>query len=232
MSILIPSGKKLIIKTKDNIKGSNTSKNYLSNIQNVDLVLEEDLILTLKSHFGPIVDISSTAGLQLVTEFAGAVFKKQIGTTFKELGFQIWKKTDPLTFSVTVGLYMKSNAQYDVWKPALDLIKLPLPDDAGENKDGVGLIPPGPSILENVGIVGKKFEVKGSKPALHIQVGNVVVQPAFITAVEPVFSKETDQYDFPIWCKLKLDITSLYIATTNMIDDNWGIYEGSGIAKQ
>lgn len=208
--ISIPKGKKVIIQDMKGVKGN--SRTYLSALNGVDLVLEEDITLSLNSTFSSVTNSSSKKGLKFLTQLTRDLTGFNVGTDFKELGYRMWEKTDPLQVSITIGLYMKTNARTDVFEPMKALLNLPLPTEASGNQ-GFGLIAPGPSILQALGKTSK-----GSQPLLNIEIGNIKIFPAVVTKAEPTINKETDQNDYNISVKVRLDIQTVYTATTNMID--------------
>ena len=212
MAIIIPAGKLVKIKTISDIKGNNRTP-YPS-LASTNLVLEEDVTLNLSTRYAPVVDVSSNVGLKVFSQLTRELAGFQVGTDFKELGFQLWEKTEPLSLSISIGLYMKSDAASEVWNPTKELIKIPLPTEL-KGKAGFGLKAPGPTVLQALGVS------KQSKDLLLIQIGKMIIYPAIITRVEPTVNKETDQYNNPISTKLRIDIQTIYTATTNLIDDDW-----------
>jgi hypothetical protein len=209
--IKIPKGKKVIFKENGDT------------ITTADLILEEDVTFTLNSSFESLVGGGATKFLTviggLLKDFTGYGFSGQ----FKELGFQIWTRTDPIGVSFQVSLYMKTNAFTDVVVPAKALMKLPLPydtsQDAGGDGQGFGLIAPGPT-LTAVFTQGQDASI-GKK--ISVDIGTVRLPLVVVKKVEPTVSKETDQNGHPIWIKLRIDVDSLFTATANMIDNQFWV---------
>lgn len=203
--MIIPRGKKVTF----HLNGS-----LLPGTESADMLLEEDITLSLNSQFGDLVSggapnaIGALGGM--VRDLTGFGFSGQ----FKQLGFQIWQKTDPLQVSITLGFNMKTNAYDDVVRPTKALVKLPLPDDGAAGDNGLGLIPPGPSILE---AFGENNQTQSGKN-IHCRIGFVRLPGIIVTGAEPTFSKETDQNGYPIYAKVRLDIRTVFTATTNLID--------------
>ena len=217
MGVVIPKGKTMRISTLQSVKGEdiNSRTRLLSNI---DLVLEDDVQLTFNTNYKEVVNSSSNTGLSFISQLTKEFkpFGLEVGSDFKELGFKMWEKTDPVSFGATVGLYMKTDAKADVFDPMKELIKLTLPTDLGSSENpGVGLRAPGPTILEALGVT------KSSKDLLFIEIGNILLYPAVITKAEPTINTETDNLDYNISAKIRLDIQTIYTATTNLID-KWG----------
>ncbi len=200
--------------------------------QGVSLTLDSELSLSLKSDFSALMGNKANAFLSVISGAVRDTTGFGLSGQFKELGFKMWTGTDPVQFAFTVLLNMKHSAKTDVWDPAKILMKLPLPMEAqGTNNSGgtggFGLLAPGPSILTAAGF-DTKFGAKYSFRCGAFYLSNVVVEK-----VEPSFSTEVDDAGYPTWCSLTIDVTSLFTATTRMIDDfgfvnqngeNW-IYE-------
>lgn len=210
MAIVIPTGKLVQIRTIADVKGN--FETTLASLADTPLVLEEDVTLNINTKYAPVVGVSTNVGLKVFSQLTRELTGFQVGTDFKELGFQLWESTEPLSVSITVGLYMKTNAQTEVWQPAKELMKIALPEEL-KGSAGFGLKAPGPTVLQALGIN------KQSKDLLVIRIGNMKLYPAVITRVEPTISKETDQFNNPIWVKLRLDIQTIFTATTNLIDE-------------
>jgi len=184
-------------------------------IPNTPLLLEEDLTITLNSEFSPLFGGAGSASMTafggLIGSFTGFEFSGQ----FKQFGFQTWTKTDPASFSLMFTLHMKTNAKKDVLDPAKVLMKLPLPDDvSARNNNNYGrLIAPGPTIMD--ALSDKTYE---NSRKSSCKIGPFNFPDVVIKRVEPTFSHITDDNQIPIWCKLKVDVQSVYTATSNLID--------------
>lgn len=217
--MVIPKGKKIRITRIQDMKTTNRNSIIQSPIAGLpELLIEEDITLNITSNFEPIVSGDTKIGALFFSQIAGSV-GINVGSNFKELGFQVWKGTQPLKFSATVGLYMKTDAKVDVFDPMKTLTKIILPEDLSQRTTGnrgFGLKAPGPTILENFGVSND------AKRALFIQIGNIYLFPAIITGAEPTINKEVDQLGYNISAKVRLDIETLYTPTTNLIDQ-WGI---------
>jgi hypothetical protein len=190
-------------------------------LEGIDLILEEDLQLTLNSNFDSIIGSGANTGVVALGSFLRDVSGFGFSGQFKQFGFQQWKGTDPLSLSMTIGLYMKTNALKDVVRPAKELMKLPLPY---EDEGSVGLVAPGPSILQAFG----EDEENGTKTAgkrIRIRVGFVNLRNVIVKQAEPIFSNECDSNGYPIWAKIKLDVTTIFTATAGLIDE-FGYNEG------
>jgi hypothetical protein len=232
--MVVSAGQQVIIMTGDNRLSifddfNSRQKNPLDRIQEVPLILNSDVAISLSSTFSPYL-----AGMDVAKGVSGllssiTILRDFIGSgSFKQMGLQTWQSTEPIGLNLEVRLAMQTNAKREVYDPALLLMKLPLPTLAG-SKTG-GLIPPGPTIFSAieetianvtdgaVQRVGGDFFSRGQRYGLYI--GHTIYLPSVvIKKVVPVFSSKTDENDYPIWCTLSMDIDSIYTATQEDIDN-------------
>jgi len=216
----IPKGKevKIAVNGKGIFEGlSNSPK----------MTLYSDLTLTLRSQFSPLLgDQSSSARtlLGVVGQLSRDVLGFGFSGQFKEQGYQVWTSTDPIRFSIEVMFHMKTSAKNDVFYPSQALMKLPLPYTS---EKGIGLTAPGPSIAEAMGTT-TQYGTRYSFRCGVFYLPNVIVE-----AVEPTMSSETDSEGYPIWCQLKIDISSIFTATQNEINlFGYGESKGYGTSSQ
>jgi hypothetical protein len=197
--MIIPAGKTIVIKENSKVPDE---------LMGIDIVLNEPLTLSLSSSFSDLVGGETSSAITALAGIAKDLLNFNIPTSFKQFGLQVWNKTDPVSFSVMVELNMKTNAYTDVYMPALRLMKLPLP---GEDANG-GLIAPGPTVMQAMGMYShaKTYSIK---------IGNMLFVPVVFQKVEPTVSLDTDTLGYPIWIILKIDVKSIYTATTNALDD-------------
>jgi len=200
--VIVPRGKKVEI---------SVDAAPLAGTEGVELLLDEPLTLKFQSQFQDLISGGAPDAINVLgsvmRDVAGFGFSGQ----FKQFGFQVWKKTEPLVASITIALNMKTNAYDDVVAPALALVKLPLPT---EGERAGNLIPPGPSVLEAFG------DNSGSRGRrMTVRLGFVTLQNVIVDSAEPTFSKECDQNGYPIWGKVVLNIRTIFTATTQMVDD-------------
>lgn len=230
--MVIPRGKKLLImheSGKDLFDWYNDNNtNSPNQIQRVPFLLDNDVSINLSSQFsqflgdtGVVPQISALFGsIKAVRNFFGS-------GQFKQMGLQTWQKTDPVSLSLEVTLNMRTDAKKDVYDPAKLLMKLPLPSTASSGTGG--LIPPGPTIwstIQDTFSNSKKNRDSSSNDLFDrgyifsIQIGKTIwLDQVIFKKVVPVFSLETDTNDYPISCKLSLDIDSIFTATTEMVDE-------------
>lgn len=186
-------------------------------LEDRQMILEEDLTLSLSSNFEQLVGGGSNRGISalgnVVRDFTGFGFSGQ----FKQLGFKTWTGTQPLSSSFSVGFYMRNNARRDVWEPARALMKLPLPE---ESDNGIGLVAPGPSLIQALDDDGEPSdEQQTAGRRISCRIGFVRLPSVIISRAQPIFSSEVDTNGYPIWARIQLDISTIFTATTGLIDE-------------
>jgi len=198
----IPRGKRVII-----------ARNGKDILPNKLLTIDTEVTLSLQSHFESL--LNSTGVNKTATLLSGIVQSTSgltISSAFKEIGYQIWTGTDPLTFAFTTTLNMRTSGLIDVVAPSITLMKLVLPKEATSGK-GFGLEAPGPTILD--AISGKaRFSNKYS-----FRCGIVYLPNIIITKAEPTYSDDLDSAGYPIWCTMQMEVSSVFVATDKLIDN-------------
>lgn len=208
-AIVVPQGKTLSL-----YRGRNP-------ITNVPLILEEDITLSLSSSFRPLVS-GGNIKIDIAGGIAADIFGEEFGfsSQFKEFGYQVWERTDPLSFNATVTFHMgmlgEWNGRTEVYSPAIALSKLPLPtigqavlNNSIENLKSPG--PPATSLLE-VGYGGNYVPIS-------LQIANIIyISHIVVLKAEPTFSNETDENGNPVWASVNLDIQSVETATAEMLE--------------
>lgn len=200
------------------------------------LILGEDLVLNVDSTYSPIMNASAGIGTSLVSKFlspiVGQVFRgatsgTTAGGSFAAQSVHVWESTSPLSFSVTVALYMDYNAGKQVMKPTRDLMKIVVPTI----EDGF-LLPPGPSASLAMAKAAEAMGLEGASKAItaiakantkfttyKIAIGNYLyLDSVIVTRAEPILSSDTDNEGNPIWAKVRLDIQTTTACTKQMID--------------
>lgn len=199
--ITIPKGKRLYLtKGKREVTGD------------IPIILEEEITLDLSSTFEPLYGGQGSKIVDILGKISKDIFNIGFSSKFKQLGFQVWTSTNPISFSATIGFYMGSQGYYDakreVYDPMYALMALPLPS---ENRGG-NLIAPGPSLLSLLN------EEKTNYEKLRCQIGNIIeIDNVLVERAEPTFASETDDKDYPIWGKIQLTIKSVEIATVELL---------------
>ena len=62
----------------------------------------------------------------------------------------------------------------------------------------------------------------GKYKNIHCYIGNFRIKNIVITRVIPTFSKNTDQYGYPIWASVEVSFSTIFSATVEMLDDMIG----------
>jgi hypothetical protein len=196
--------------------------------------LLEDYTITLSSEFGQLVD---SGGNDAFTVLGGALKSLTAGkfgfsSQFKQMGFKIWKGTNPIQIQFSLEFHYTYNAREEVVVPVKRLCRLPLP---GEGLGG-NLIPPGPSILEAIsGTKASNTPPSSDTPAqldpeideegtrstadtyVNIQVGGMLFMGCVVESAEPTFSKYVDENNAPIYARVAITASTMYTATKESI---------------
>ena len=204
--MVIPAGKKVKIR-ENGIDIFEKAK-----LTGVEMILDNEVTLSLSSTFDELLNFNTNKMMIAGTSLFQAITGKVLSTQFKEMGYRMWTKTDPIKFSVTSTFNMTYSGKKEVLEPMQVLMKLPLPSQKDDGK-GIGLLPPGPSILTAMNNDSGQFDRRYSFRSGIFYLESVVIEKA-----EPTFSAETDSEGFPIWGTIQLDISSLFTATTQDID--------------
>jgi len=188
------------------------------------MTLDSEVTISFHSDFAPVLGDSGAKWMTLVSTASQAIGHGSFTGQFKEMGFKIWTGTSPAQFSFDTTFNMKTSALEDVMKPAAKLINICLPregsiqslsDAAAKGIDSeIGLIAPGPSLLAILDSNGKY----GAAETYSIRIGAFYLPSILIESVEPTYSSDVDEDGFPIWCTLKVTVSSLYTATQEMVN--------------
>lgn len=201
----IPSGKIVTIKSK--------SGNIFDSIEvSPIMTIDTEITINLQSQFESLIGNTTQKILSGASAAIYAWSGKSLGTQFKAMGYKYWTGTNPVEFSFSTTFHMKTSGKKDVLDPAKVLMRLALPTEAN-TEEGFGLIAPGPSVLDALG-VETQFGEKYSFRCGSFYLPSVVFEKA-----EPTWSSEVDDEGYPIWCTVQVDLTSIYTATTQMIGD-------------
>lgn len=209
----------MIARTGDRVEIYHIENSKVKLVNKV-LYLDNDFTISLSSTFQELVcnegNVMFNEITKLISKAIGG-WSYSLGTSYKQFGLQVWQKTDPLSFNFTVSLHRITNSYLDVFVPARELMKIPLPIDMSNNKEGkrgIGLYPPGPNAVEVLS-EGKYF---GSGTLYKIKIGQLSFYPVIIKKVEPTFSLDIDDTGYPVKCTLSIDAQGIYVATTTDID--------------
>jgi hypothetical protein len=199
--------------------------------------LLEDYTISLNSEFGQLIDSGSNDAFTVLGGALKSLSGSRFGfsSQFKQMGFQIWKGTQPIQLQFSLEFHYTYDAHAEVVVPIRRLCRLPLPGDGLAGN----LIPPGPSVLE--AIAGTKasntppgsdtppnqdpdVDEEGTKSTadtyVNVRAGNMLFMGCIVTSAEPTFSKYVDENDAPIYGRVALNIITMYSATKESLD-NW-----------
>ena len=195
--------------------------------------LLEDFTISLNSEFGQLLDSGSSNSATVLGGVLKSLSNGRFGFsgTFKHMGFQIWKGTDPIQLQFSLEFHYTYSGYEEVVAPIRRLCKIPLP---GEGIGG-NLIPPGPSVLEAIGgPSSSNVSPSGDAPApedideegtrksadtyVNISVGGMDFEGCILKQAEPTFSKYVDEEDHPIYGRVAITAITMYTATKENID--------------
>ena len=180
--------------------------------KSISAALEEDINLGLSSSFSRLIDEGNNKILTVLGGALKTVSGGNLGGSgqIKQAGYQIWTSTDPITINLTLGFYRKTNAMQDISDSVRTLLKLPLPGE----KAGL-LVPPGPSIIEALGI---EPQAKGVDSYVNLEIGGVVIPRCILTKADPNYSKYQDSSGYPIYVRVSCSFQTMYSGTKEMVD--------------
>ena len=237
--MFIPAGKKIYLTSGGSyyLDAALASGSYPGFVK-IPMYLGEDLQLKTSSQYAqPFQSMQEGAvNLGLATQTASALLgaganklgidsvgkmaSKFSNTTFQNQNsaFQIWKYSDPLSFSFTVKFYMGIADYYDakleVYYPTLRLMEIVLPEIVSGSKL---MVAPGPTITDFVNSF-KENKIESYGESFSVFIGNVVkLQDIIIKDVEATFNHEVDSAGYPISSTVRISIETQKVGTRNMI---------------
>lgn len=180
--------------------------------------LEEDITLRFGSEYQQLVNmevnkawVAITSAANVGIQSAGLDKFTLPSAGYKQLGFQQWSGSKPVSFRCAIALHVeKFGAWKDVVEKSKKIMKMGVPT-AGE---GGKLIAPGPSAI-GVFLKDNKYANRGK---LTIRIGALHFYGCIIKAVEPTISQQTDILGNPIWIKLNIECETLYTVNSEIID--------------
>ncbi|MGL5913592.1 MAG: hypothetical protein ACRCZB_05450 [Bacteroidales bacterium] len=195
-------------------KGSKVVISHLPSKENSSITgcLAEDFVLNMSSSFTQLID---SGGHKALTVLGGALSTATGGTLggsgqIKQAGFQIWERTDPITISLQLEFHRKVNASKELRSIVQTLLSLPLP---AEKLGGI-LVPPGPSIIEALGI---EPTAKGADSYVNLTIGGIDLPRCLMTGAEPSYSKYQDESGYPIFVRVACSFKTMYSGTKSMV---------------
>ena len=221
--ILLPAGSKVVITDRGGtgIAGG---------------ALLEEYTLTLSSEFGTLVDGGGSTAFDMLGGALKSLSGNRFGfsSQFKQMGFQVWKGTQPIQLQFSLEFHYTYNAREEVVIPIRRLVALPLP---GEGLGG-NLIPPGPSVIEAIAGTNQSNTPPSNNAAVlensedagavgldsyvNITIGGMVFLGCIVTHAEPTFSKFVDENNCPIYGRVAITATTMYSATKDTVKDAMG----------
>ena len=179
----------------------------------ITAALTEDINLNLSSTFSQLIEDNENKTLTVLGGALKTVSGGALGGSgqIKQAGFQIWNKTEPISINLNLGFYRKTNAADDIAWAVRTLLKLPLP---GEKSGGI-LVPPGPSVIEALGI---EPSAEGVDSYVNLDIGGISIPKCIMTQAEPTYSKYQDSSDYPIFVRVACSFKTMYSGTKMMVD--------------
>jgi hypothetical protein len=197
--------------------------------------LLEDYTISLSSEFGQLVD---SGGNDAFTVLGGALKRLSgnrfgFSSQFKQMGFQIWRGTEPIQLQFSLEFHATYNARIEVVRPIERLVEIVLPGDGLAGN----LIPPGPSILEAISgtnasntpgspnVQDPNYEesnngtLAGADSYVNIFVGGMKFLGCIVKQAEPTFSKYVDETNCPIYGRVAVTAITMYTATKEAVRD-------------
>jgi hypothetical protein len=197
--------------------------------------IAEEVNIVLKSQFQQIEVPSNglTEGIDIAGGAVRSIFGNSWGfsSQFKQMTMQLWNKTDPARFNLTVDFHReplsKSHGKQNVsGENVMAIIKrfcsIPLPGEAELGR----LIPPGPSIIEGIGLdvlaeyITKKElnRAVDEKGFVDLTIGSMKFKRILMESAEPTFSKYSDDSEYPISCRVAFNFVGIWAATKQMVE--------------
>jgi hypothetical protein len=202
------------------------------------LIMDDEFSIKVSSKFGELWQSSPNNFMNLLSGSFGLP-----NGQFTLQGVQIWQSTDPINITIPIEIQMDSDSYEDVIIPTRTLMSLVVPEkskmvigkkESNSNLKLSTLIPPGPNLqgivdaMKNdsrIANLASKFLEDfsmGSRGVYNVKTGFATFNNVIITSVDPTFSKEMSWSDtkrgyFPCSATLSVEISTMEIATTDMI---------------
>lgn len=247
--MFVPSGKKIRLISNGVSylsKNADTVFKYGNDYEEIPMYLGEDLNVRTSSQYSrPFQSMQeSAANLGLMVQTAGAItqrvgqsidfgFLERAGsslsnTTFQSehSAFQLWKFSDPISFSFTVKFFLGIadiyDAKIEVYYPTLRLMSLVLPSIRAGRRSGIGqianMVAPGPTVADFLDQAFEGRSITGNSYSIYI--GKTLrLNDIIIKEVDSTFSHEVDERGFPIYSVVRISIETQRVGTTNIIEE-------------
>lgn len=196
----------------------------------VPLIFDDEFGFKVSSKYGQLWQ-GSSSNLQTLLASKGIPSGQ-----FALQGLQIWNSTDPIKLSFSVHVEMDTDPINEVLNPIKSIMCKVLPHYGnGQTVDTdiqtgfvekhfnlklKTLVPPGPNIQTIVEEMSASS--KHASNTYTLKMGYFTFNNMVITGADPKFSKDVCYVSgkpYPISADLSLDIESIEVATTNMIND-------------
>jgi hypothetical protein len=133
----------------------------------------------------------------------------------------MWAGTKPITINLKLGLFTETDAELDVWRPAIDLIGMSI---LTKNPSG-SYSAPGLNLITYSAFKNKKkteSELEGNflgAKLISIDIPGIIYLPvAMVMKVTPTYSKQITTTGFPLWVDLDCQFTGTTPATTEFYE--------------
>jgi hypothetical protein len=221
--ILIPEGSQVVITNHDN-----PSKFVASG------ALLEDYTISLSSEFGQLIDSGANDAFTVLGGALKSLSGNRFGfsSQFKQMGFQIWKGSNPIQLQFSLEFHYTYNAYEEIIIPVKRLCRIPLPSEG----EAGNLVPPGPSVLEAISgtktsntppssdtptqqgpEIDEEATISTADNYVNISVGGMVFMGCILKSAEPTFSKYVDETGYPIYARVAIVADTMYTATKESI---------------
>jgi len=193
-------------------------KNGASLTGNIYGISNQELTLSFRNNYEGLVSTGIPKTVAMATNFLGGILGEisldaPNSLQHKSMGLKIWTSTEPMSFNLNLNFFMGSYGYYsgfrEVYWPMMKILGASLPSES----TGGFLKGPGPNIIEQVkGIFDENV-------TLSVQIGEMfLIRNIIIEDPQVTFSQELDEQGFPINGTLDLGISTVNIATIQLIN--------------
>lgn len=217
-----------------NIPAGSICEIILSNDSNESIkgVLAEGVSINLQSSYKTLVsdnDVTDNGTVDLVGEALRSVSGGKAGfsSKMKQYTTQVWDKTNPAAFSLSVDFSRVPMTMDDdteiTGKSVIEFVRkacsVPLPKELA-GKTG-NLTPPGPSVIEGIGFTADGDVNSKAHGIVTVKLGSMSFSKLIMKSAEPTFSQYVDDSGYPISCKIQFTFETMWAATEQAVQDEW-----------
>lgn len=193
----------------------------------IEAPLLDDPVIEYKTQFSSFSEIApqiltDIVNIGTIIQAGGSGKMSESWTQFSNM-FDVprYQKTEPVRFSVKLGLYTTNNAKQNVWDTSRRLISMTILSQDPTNDQVV--ITPGISLasMANVNKTktgGVSAKLKAKLISVEIP-GIIYLSRAMLESAIPTYSKQMTTSGYPLWCNLELNILGVMPAMTKIFDD-------------